>query len=144
MCWHVFWDEQVAELLIIDLPWLAFEVGGSGMSPTSTYVAFSCQFLLADALLRAWAEPSPERRDGARIPDRLFGPSSFSNSTLAARGIIPAPVSMVPSVVSAAPVKRTHDLCVRLLARAGSAHGIRLAGARLAVGEDGDIVALHE
>lgn len=38
----------------------------------------------------------------------------------------------------------THQLRINLFARASGAHGVGLAGAGLAVGEDGDVVALNE
>jgi hypothetical protein len=41
-------------------------------------------------------------------------------------------------------MRRTHDFIVRLVSRAGGAHGVRLSGARLAVCENGDIVALDK
>lgn len=38
----------------------------------------------------------------------------------------------------------THDLVVSLIRRARGAHGVRLSRTRLAVGEYGNVVALHE
>lgn len=43
--------------------------------------------------------PKPDDRDGARMPEpdaRRLGPSSFSNSVAAARGMIPGALSEVP------------------------------------------------
>ena len=60
---------------------------------TSTYVALSCQFLLDDDLAGVGI-PSDDIRDGGRMFDPGVRmpeeePSSFSNRTADARGIIP-------------------------------------------------------
>lgn len=88
----MFGNEEIAELLIVDLGQLATAVEVVIVNLTSTYVALSCQFLLLEDLLwKLCAAPSPESREGARMPEpmaRWFG-SSFSKRMAAARGIIP-------------------------------------------------------
>lgn len=41
-------------------------------------------------------------------------------------------------------IRRTHDIGIGLISWAGGAHCVRLAGARLAVCKDGDIVTLYK
>ncbi len=69
------------------------------VGPTSTYVAFICQFFSAVAFAvascaRLWEE-CMEYRVGVRRPEeplrfRGGGPASLSNSNAAARGITPS------------------------------------------------------
>lgn len=74
----------------------------------------------------------------------MLGPSSFSKSVAAARGMMPVRmIRLYLSVCQRSP-GRTHNVGIALLARARGAHGVGLAGARLSVGQNGDVVALHE
>lgn len=115
---------------------------------TSTYVALSCQLLFAEDFAK-FCMPIPDIRDGARIPDpvnRLLCPSSFSNRSAAARGIIPK--NRVSHQASNAfhfrRCSRTHDVCVSLLPRARGAHCVRLPCSGLTIRENRDVVALDE
>jgi hypothetical protein len=90
---YIFRDKEVAQLLVVDLN-VSVHVDSPEIGClTSTYVALSCQPLLADDLLLE-RFCKPDMRLGARMPDeddRLLGvgPSSFSNNRAAARGIMP-------------------------------------------------------
>lgn len=120
---RVFGDEEITKLLIVDLRRSAVfpETGGARL--TSTYVAFSCQFLLLDDLCAKFAALRPDKREGARIPEaRPFGPSSFSKRMPAARGTMPAHMVSVHSAFlqrHSVCSKRAHPLSLRRSARAG-------------------------
>lgn len=80
-------------------------------------------------------------------PALLLDPSSLSNSNAAARGMIPrCAVSITLSFLSRVrwQVKHTHNFGISLVSWARGAHCVRLSSARLAVGKNGDIVALNE